>query len=136
MSTDTDKCPKCGKQLIWIKSSPMHAYCPDGCYHTDRKDAGPEDVVPVMLHRIRELEHESRNARELHRAITEMTRRTDPALEQPDMTDLGQDVAFVVFVHWQMRRREKKLREALETIATAERPTMNDPIIAQEALKP
>lgn len=141
--SDTNTCPKCGADVELIKcqeTASSLAFCTQ-CRWTSDKEGWAHEFLPAALHRIRELERESRNARELHRAITEMTKRTDPALEQPDMTDLGQDVAFVVMMHWQMRRarqvlerESEKMREALNEIYQF----TNEPDVekmAQEALK-
>ena len=56
----TDKCPKCGKPLIWCENCfPVFAYCSDTeycCYETQTKHMEPELVLHPALHRIRELE--------------------------------------------------------------------------------
>lgn len=64
--TDTDKCPRCGKELIWSQwSTPMFGWCPDvdNCGYRAEKDRDDEVMIAAAMHRIRELEHESRNAR-------------------------------------------------------------------------
>jgi len=53
VSDDTDKCPKCGKQLIWCENCfPVFAYCSDTeycCYETQTKHMEPELVLPPAM---------------------------------------------------------------------------------------
>ena len=83
VSSDTDKCPKCGGDLFWCEGSPRHGYCqsPDCVYSTattDRK-IDPEVMLPAALHRIRGLEVERKQAREyLERLFVHVLREHFP----------------------------------------------------------
>jgi hypothetical protein len=105
----TENCPKCGAAMIWRDEFGMCDKCDYCTPELEQKQANDGEMLQVALHRVRELEQQSRNAAELRTLQREYDKRTNPELEVPDMRDLGQDVAFVCLMFHKQRKQIAEL---------------------------